>query len=58
MKKIIIVLLILSLLSVSCQRQPRLVILHTNDTHSHFEPIRSGEYARKGGVIERAALID
>ena len=58
MKKSIIVLLILSLLSVSCQRQPRLVILHTNDIHSHFEPIRSGEYACKGGVIERAALID
>ena len=58
MKKSFIVLLILSLISVSCQRQPRLVILHTNDTHSHFEPIRSGEYACKGGVIERAALID
>lgn len=42
----------------SCCRQPRLVILHTNDTHSHMEPVRSGEDAGKGGVIERAAFID
>jgi len=36
----------------------RLVILHVNDTHSHFEPERSGEHAGKGGIIERAAFID
>ncbi len=42
----------------ACERQPRLVIIHTNDTHSHFEPLRSGEDAGKGGVIERAAFID
>ena len=35
-----------------------LVILHTNDTHSHFEPERIGEYARMGGIIERAAFVD
>jgi len=33
---------------------PQLVILHTNDTHSHLDPMRSGE----GGVIERAAFAD
>ena len=32
----------------------RLVILHTNDTHSHFDPLRDGT----GGVIERAAFVD
>ncbi len=48
--------LLLSLLA--CERQPRLVIIHTNDTHSHFEPLRSGEDAGKGGVIERAAFVD
>lgn len=42
----------------SCQREPRLVILHTNDTHSHFEPIRSGVDAGRGGIIERAAFVD
>lgn len=42
----------------SCERSPRLVILHTNDTHSHFEPLRSGDIAGKCGVIERAAFID
>ena len=35
-----------------------LTILHTNDTHSHMEPIRSGEHAGLGGVLERAAYID
>ncbi len=32
----------------------RLVILHANDTHSHFDPLRDGT----GGVIERAAYVD
>ena len=41
-----------------CACQPRLVILHTNDTHSHFEPVRGGEDAGAGGVIERAAFVD
>ena len=32
----------------------RLTILHTNDTHSHIDPVRSGAEAGLGGVIERA----
>ena len=35
-----------------------LVILHTNDTHSHIDPVRSGAETGLGGVIERAAYID
>lgn len=35
-----------------------LVVLHFNDTHSHLEPVRSGEEAGHGGVIERAAYVD
>ena len=35
-----------------------LVILHTNDTHSHIDPVKSGPEAGLGGVIERAAYID
>lgn len=42
----------------SCAREPRLVILHVNDTHSHFEPVRSGEEAGFGGSVERAAIVD
>lgn len=53
-KVLMCVAAVICLVSVSCQRTPRLVILHTNDTHSHFEPLRSG----KCGVIERAAFID
>ncbi len=41
---------------LSCQ--PKLVIIHTNDTHSHFDPVRGGEYDGRGGIIERAAFID
>lgn len=35
-----------------------LTILHFNDTHSHIDPQRSGEYAGRGGVIEQAVYID
>ncbi len=49
-------LLLLAL--AACSREPRLVIVHTNDTHSHFEPLRSGPQAGHGGVIERAAFVD
>lgn len=43
---------------VMCACQPRLIIIHTNDTHSHFEPVRGGDYDGLGGVVERAAFID
>ena len=45
-------------LAVCACQQPKLVILHTNDTHSHFEPVRGGEYDGLGGVVERAAFVD
>ena len=35
-----------------------LTILHVNDTHSHFEPVRSGAEEGLGGIIERAAFVD
>ena len=38
--------------------KPRLVILHVNDTHSHLEPDRCGGNAGRGGLIERAAIVD
>ena len=37
-----------------CACGPKLVILHTNDTHSHLDPLRDG----RGGIIERAAFVD
>jgi 5'-nucleotidase len=36
----------------------KLVILHTNDVHSHIDPFTSGEYAGMGGVAARKILID
>lgn len=35
----------------------KITILHTNDTHSHIEPIKGGRNDGKGGVARRAALI-
>lgn len=55
MKRILIILA--AALSMCACRQ-ELIILHTNDTHSHFEPLRTGEQAGMGGVIERAAFVD
>jgi len=36
------------------------VIMHTNDVHSHIHPFDSDhyKYANKGGIIRRAAVID
>ena len=36
----------------------RLNILHSNDTHSHIEAIRSGRYSNCSGILERAAFVD
>ena len=58
MKKILILLAAASLAFCACCRQPKLVILHTNDTHSHFEPVRGGADDGLGGCIERAAFVD
>ena len=42
----------------NAEQKSHLVILHTNDTHSHFEPVRDEEYSGMGGIIERAAYLD
>lgn len=57
MRKLLAILFV-ALLLVSCERKPRLVILHCNDTHSFMEPVRFGKNAGRGGAIERAAFID
>lgn len=56
MKKIIL-LLFVAFAAVSAKAQD-LTILHLNDTHSHIDPQRSGEYKGRGGVIEQAAYIE
>ncbi|MBR1871859.1 MAG: metallophosphoesterase [Bacteroidales bacterium] len=57
-KTILIAALALCAAACSQNTEKRLVILHVNDTHSHFEPVRSGDNAGLGGTIERAAYID
>lgn len=56
MKRIFTALSIL-MVSMSLDAQD-LTILHVNDTHSHIDPQRSGDYKGCGGVIEQAAYID
>ena len=36
----------------------KLVILHTNDTHSRIDPFESGEYKGMGGISNRKTMID
>jgi 5'-nucleotidase len=55
--------LLLNLLLFSCLTlvaQERLVILHTNDTHSRIEPLPQTDRTNpdKGGVVRRASYID
>lgn len=56
MRRLVLVLLVLTA-SMSAAAQ-KLSIIHLNDTHSHIDPQRSGEYKGRGGVIEQAVYID
>ena len=56
MKRIIMILAVL-LIAASASSQ-ELVILHVNDTHSHLDPLRSGDRCGMGGAIERASYVD
>ncbi len=49
-----------SLISASGKKDLKLVILHTNDTHSNIDPFpdNHGKYPGMGGVSRRAALIE
>lgn len=57
MSKHTFIIIFLSFLQILATAQD-LVILHTNDVHSHIDPVRSGAEAGLGGVIERAACVD
>ncbi|MDR0824496.1 MAG: metallophosphoesterase [Prevotella sp.] len=54
------ILFIVLLISFSLSAQKKLVILHTNDMHSHIEPFPSTDkyYPGQGGVVNRKAIID
>lgn len=54
MKKYAFALLLALIAAVQPAGAERLVIMHTNDTHSHIDPEDSGE----GGILRRKALID
>lgn len=58
-QKYISALLILCL-SLSVSAQKKVVILHTNDTHSHLEalPMSDRNNPGQGGVVNRKAIID
>ena len=57
MKKIFLAVAI-ACLTFSMSDAQRLVILHTNDTHSQIEPLRTGRNECLGGVDRRLQFID
>lgn len=58
MRKFIAAVVTAMLVACSGASAQKLTIMHFNDTHSHLEPERAGKSAGRGGVIERAALVD
>ena len=58
MRKLIAAVVTAMLVACSGASAQKLTIMHCNDTHSHLEPERAGKSAGRGGVIERAALVD
>lgn len=54
----VISLLCVTALSTRQLAAQELYIVHFNDTHSHLDPERGGEYKGCGGVMERAAFVD
>ena len=56
MKRIFISLMLMAALLPA--KAQKLVILHTNDTHSQIEPVRTGRNAGSGGVERRLYFID
>ena len=58
MKRTLLTVLVLLLAVTYGNAQRKLIILHTNDTHSQIEPLRVGHNAGKGGVERRLQFID
>ena len=58
MRKLIAAVVTAMLVACSGASAQKLTIMHFNDIHSHLEPERAGKSAGRGGVIERAALVD
>ena len=56
MKRMMIIAVMI--LTASVLNAQNLTIIHLNDTHSHIDPERSGDYKGRGGVIEQAAFLD
>ena len=58
MRHILPIFMALALLGASEAAAQRLVILHTNDVHSHIETERVGKYRNLAGVERRLQFID
>jgi 5'-nucleotidase len=56
----IIIIAFLCLSQEGYSLSKKLVILHTNDTHSRIEPLPASEklYANMGGIVNRKAIVD
>ena len=45
------ILTLIAAVAALCACGPKLVILHTNDTHSHMDPLRDGKGLRHGAGL-------
>lgn len=50
--------MLIALMTAMTVNAQSLTIIHYNDTHSNIDPIRTGEFKGRGGVIEQAAYVD
>ncbi len=57
MKRVFISIMLAAAVALPAKAQ-KLVVLHTNDTHSQIEPVRTGRNAGSGGAERRLQFID
>ena len=56
MKRVFISIMLAAAVTLPAKAQ-KLVVLHTNDTHSQIEPVRTGRNAGSGGAERRLRLL-
>ncbi len=45
-------------ISLARKKEIKITILHTNDMHSHIEPLKNGKHKGLGGMAQRSSIIN